>query len=323
MLPLLRFVCLSLALILAPSLAQSQSYPSRTITLSVPFPPGGSTDAVARILAEKLQGHLGVAVVIENIGGAGGSTAVGRVARAPADGYTLVVGQWDTLVGNIVYKLNHDLEKDFTPIGLISINPQLLIARKSLPVNDLPTLIAYLKQNSGKVLYVNQNSGAKLSGIQIQNATGTEMQFVPYRGAGPAMNDMVAEQVDLITIQAAGALPHVQAGTLKAIANLSPKRSPTIPDIPTPSEYGVEGLLMSGWFGLFGPKGMPPEVVEKVSAALKVSLTDAQLRSRFAQLGIDVASPEQQTPAGLAAFHKAEIEKWWPIIRAAGIAPDP
>lgn len=303
-------------------IASGQSFPERNITLVVPFPAGGSTDAVARIIAERMQYHLGTSVIIENVGGAGGSTAIGRLSRTPADGYTVSLGQWDTMVGNIVYKLNYDLEKDFTHIGMVSINPQLLIARKSLLANDLPSLLAYIKANSGNVRYVNQNSGAKLSGIQLQNATGAELQFVPYRGAGPAMNDMLAEQVDLITIQAAGALPHVQAGTLKAIVNLSSERSRTIPNIPVPSEYKIEGVYMSGWFGLLGPKGLPASVVAMLQSALAKTLSDQIVMTRFAQLGIDVAPAELQTPSGFAAYHKQEIDKWWPVIKAAGITPD-
>lgn len=320
---IVAFAVLALALQFNLVGAQAQTFPARNVTLVVPFPAGGSTDAVARILAEKMQSQLGVSVIVENVGGAGGSTAVGRVSRATPDGHTVVLGQWDTLVGNIVYKLNYELDKDFTYLGLVSINPQLLIARKNLPVDDLPSLLAYIKKNSNNVRYVNQNSGAKLSGIQLQNATGAELQFVPYRGAGPAMNDMLAEQVDLITIQAAGALPHVQAGTLKAIVNLSPKRSSTIPNIPVPDEYKVEGLYMSGWFGLFGPKGLPTPIVETLNAALVKTLADQIVQTRFAQLGIDVASRDQQTPEGLAKFHKQEMDKWWPVIKAAGIAPDP
>ena len=317
-----RLIVTALALLCQLGLVQAQTFPDRNINLVVPFPAGGSTDAVARIIAERMQTHLGVSVIIENVGGAGGSTAIGRVARTAADGYTVSLGQWDTMVGNIVYKLNYDLEKDFAHIGMVSINPQLLIARKSLPANDLPSLLAYIKANSGNVRYVNQNSGAKLSGIQLQNVTGAELQFVPYRGAGPAMNDMLAEQVDLITIQAAGALPHVQAGTLKAIVNLSPQRSETIPSIPVPSEYKVEGIYMSGWFGLFGPKGLPAPVVARLQSALAKTLADPLVHTRFAQLGIDVAGPELQTPEGFARYHKQEIDKWWPIIKAAGITAD-
>ncbi len=302
--------------------AEAQSFPSRTITLIVPFPPGGSTDAVARIMAEKMQVVLGQPVIIENVGGAGGTTAVGRVARAAPDGYTIDIGQWDTHVGSIIYKLNHDPEKDFAPIGLISINPQLLIGKKTLPADDLKGLVAWMKENPGKANYVNQNAAARVSGILLEQSTGTKVQFVPYRGAGPAMTDLLAGQVDLLMVQAAVALPQIRAGTVKAMANLSPKRSPAIPDIPTSDENGISGLHMSGWFGFFAPKATPADVIAKLNGAMVQTLADPAMRARFTELGLDVASREQQTPEGLAAYHKAEIEKWWPIIKAAGLTAD-
>ncbi len=299
--------------------AFAQTFPSRTITLVVPFPPGGSTDAVARIMAEKMQAILGQPVVIENVGGAGGTPAVGRVARAAPDGYTIDIGQWDTHVGSIIYKLNHDPEKDFAPIGLISINPQLLIGKKTLPADDLKGLVAWMKANPGKANYVNQNAAARVSGILLEQATGTKVQFVPYRGAGPAMTDLIAGNVDLLMVQAAVALPQIRAGTVKAVANLSPVRSPAIPDIATSDENGIKGLHMSGWFGFFAPKETPADVIGKLNGAMVQTLADPAIRKRFTELGLDVASREQQTPEGLAAYHKAEIEKWWPIIRAAGL----
>jgi tripartite-type tricarboxylate transporter receptor subunit TctC len=299
--------------------AQAQAYPSRSITLVVPFPPGGSTDVAARILAERMRAPLGQPVIIENVGGAGGSIAVGRVARAAPDGYTIDIGQWDTHVGSVIYPLSYDLQKDFEPIGLISVNPQLLVGKKALPADDLKTLAAWLKANPGKATFVNQNAAAQVSGILLQQLTGTQVQFIPYRGAGPAMTDLVSGQVDLLVVQGAAALPQVHAGTIKAIANLSPQRSPTMPDIPTSDEGGVPGLYMSGWFGFFAPKGTPKDVVGKLNGAMVQALADPAVRGRFADLGLDVASREQQTPEGLAAFHNAEIEKWWPIIRAANI----
>ena len=205
-------VAITLALCTAFAGAQAQTYPSRTITIIVPFPPGGSTDTVARIMAERMQPLLGQPVIIENVGGAGGSTAVGRVARAEPDGYTIDIGQWDTHVGSIIYKLNYDLEKDFAPIGLISVNPQLLVAKKSLAASNLKELVEWMKANPGKALFVNQNAAAKVSGILLQQATGTQVQFVPYRGAGPAMTDLISGQVDLLVVQAAVALPQVQGG---------------------------------------------------------------------------------------------------------------
>ena len=299
--------------------AQAQTFPSRQITLVVPFPPGGSTDAIARIMAERMRSLLGQPVIIENVGGAGGSIAVGRVARAAPDGYMIDIGQWDTHVGSIIYNLNYDLQKDFTPIGLMSVNPQLLVAKKALPADDLKGLVAWMKANPGKITFVNQNAAAQVSGILFEQATGQKVQFIPYRGAGPAMTDLISGQVDLLVVQAAAALPQVRAGTIKAIANLSPRRSQAVPDIPTSDEGGVPGLYMSGWFGFFAPKNTPNDVIAKLNGAMVQALADPAVRARFTQLGLDVASREQQTPEGLAAFHKAEIEKWWPIIKAAGI----
>src|SRR6187397_1280719 len=309
----------ALAALAGLSNAQAQSFPSRQITLVVPFPPGGSTDVAARIMAEKMRPILGQAVIIENVGGAGGSIAVGRVARAQPDGYTIDIGQWDTHVGSIIYKLNYDLQTDFEPIGLISVNPQLLVAKKNLAANTLNELVALMKKDPGKVTFVNQNAAAQVSGLLLQQLTKTEVTFIPYRGAGPAMTDLVSGQVDLLVVQGAVALPQVRGGTIKAIANLSPQRSASMPDIPTSDETGVPGLYMSGWFGFFGPKGMPADVVAKLNGAMKDILADPAIKARFTELGLDVASREQQTPEGLAAFQKAEIEKWWPIIKEAGI----
>ena len=299
--------------------AQAQPFPSRPITLIVPFPPGGSTDTAARILAERMRPILGQPIVIENVGGAGGSIGVGRVARAPADGYTIDIGQWDTHVGSIIYKLNYDLEKDFEPIGLISNNPQLMVAKKNLAANNLNELVALMKKDPGKVTFVNQNAAAHVSGILMQQLTKTEVTFIPYRGAGPAMTDLVSGQVDLLVVQGAVALPQVRAGTIKAIANLSPQRSASMADIPTSDETGVPGLYMSGWFGFWAPKGTPKDAIGTLNKAMMQVLADPTTKARFSELGLDVAAPAQQTPEGLAAFQKAEIEKWWPIIKAAGI----
>jgi len=309
----------ALALFAGIAAAQAQNFPTRPITLIVPFPPGGSTDTAARILGERMRQPLGQTVVIENAGGAGGSIALGRVARAAPDGYTIDIGQWDTHVGNIIYPLNYDLQKDFEPIGLISINPQLMIARKDFPAGDLKGLVAWMKVNPGKATLVEQTAAAKLSGIQMQQATGTTVLFIPFRGAGPAMQAMLGGQVDLMVLQAAAALPQARAGAVKIIANLSPKRSAAIPDVPTSDESGIPGLYAAGWFGLFGPKGMPKQVVARINAAMVEALADPALKARFSDLGLDVASRELQAPEGLAAFHKAEIDKWWPIIKAAGI----
>src|SRR4051812_48600111 len=299
--------------------AHAQPFPSRPITLIVPFPPGGSTDTAARIMAERMRPLLGQPIVIENVGGAGGSIGVGRVARAPADGYTIDIGQWDTHVGSIIYPLNYDLQKDFEPIGLISVNPQLMVGKKALPADDLKGLVAWMNANPGKITFVNQNAAAQVTGILFEQATGHKVQFIPYRGAGPAMTDLLSGQVDLLVVQGAVALPQVRAGTIKAIANLSPQRPASMPDIPTSDEGGVPGLYMSGWFGFFAPKGTAKDVIAKLNGAMVQALADPAVRARFTELGLDVASHQQQTPEGLAMFQKAEIEKWWPIIKAADI----
>ena len=312
---------LLMALVLA-SLAtgtQAQTYPSRPITLVVPFPPGGSTDLAARIMAERMRGPLGQPVVIENVGGAGGSIGVGRVARAAPDGYTFDIGQWDTHVGSIIYKLDYDLEKDFEPIGLISNNPQLMVAKKDLPAGNLSELVTWMKANPGKINFVNQNAAANVTGVLFENLTQQKVQFIPYRGAGPAMTDLISGTVDLLVVQGAVALPQISGGKIKALANLSPTRSASMPDIPTADETGVPGLYMSGWFGFYAPRNTPKEIIARLNAATVEALADPAIQKRFTELGLDVAPRAQQTPEGLAAFQKAEIDKWWPIIKAAGI----
>jgi tripartite-type tricarboxylate transporter receptor subunit TctC len=317
----MRVLCAALSLVILAGAggAEAQTYPSRPITLVVPFPPGGSTDAAARIMAERMRVPLGQPVVIENVGGAGGSIGVGRVARAAPDGYTFDIGQWDTHVGSIIYKLDYDLEKDFEPIALISTNPQLMVAKNDLPAKTLGELVTWMKANPGKINFVNQNAAANVSGVLFENLTKQKVQFIPYRGAGPAMTDLISGTVDLLVVQGAVALPQIRAGKIKALANLSPARSASMSDIPTSDETGVPGLYMSGWFGFWAPKGTPKEIIAKLNAATVEALADPAIQKRFTELGLDVAPRDQQTPEGLAAFQKTEIDKWWPIIKSAGI----
>jgi tripartite-type tricarboxylate transporter receptor subunit TctC len=316
----MRFLALmALAVLAGIAGAEAQTYPSRPITLIVPFPPGGSTDAAARIMADRMRVPLGQSIVIENVGGAGGSIGVGRVARAEPDGYTFDIGQWDTHVGSIIYKLDYDLEKDFAPIALVSNNPQLMVAKKDLPANTLAELVAWMKANPGKINFVNQNAAANVTGVVFEKLTGQKVQFIPYRGAGPAMTDLVSGTVDLLVVQGAVALPQIRAGKIKALANLSPQRSASMADIPTSDESGVKGLYMSGWFGFWAPKGTPKDIIAKLNAATVEALADPAIQKRFSELGLDVAPRAQQTPEGLAAFQKAEIDKWWPIIKSSGI----
>ncbi|HYI26937.1 MAG TPA: tripartite tricarboxylate transporter substrate-binding protein, partial [Bradyrhizobium sp.] len=209
--------------------ANAQAYPTRPITLVVPFPPGGSTDAAARIMAERMRVPLGQPIVIENVGGAGGSIGVGRVARAAPDGYTFDIGQWDTHVGSIIYKLDYDLEKDFEQIALVSNNPQLMVAKNDLPANNLGDLVKWMQANPGKINFVNQNAAANVSGVLFENLTKQKVQFIPYLGAGPAMTDLVSGTVDLLVVQGAVELPQIRGGKIKAIANLSPQRSASMP----------------------------------------------------------------------------------------------
>ncbi|MEA2883632.1 MAG: hypothetical protein QOH32_2888, partial [Bradyrhizobium sp.] len=222
-------------------------------------------------------------------------------------------------VGGIIYKLDYDLEKDLEPIALISNNPQLLVARKDLPANSLAELVTWMKANPGKINFVNQNAAANVTGVLFENLTGQKVQFIPYRGAGPAMTDLISGTVDLLVVQGAVALPQIRAGKIKALANLSPQRSASMSDIPTADETGVPGLYMSGWFGFFAPKGLPRDVLARLNAATVEALADPALQKRFQELGLDIAPREQQTPEGLAAFQKGEMEKWWPIIKSAGI----
>jgi tripartite-type tricarboxylate transporter receptor subunit TctC len=318
----MRQLIAAITLTLLPGLAgaQAQPFPNHAVTLVSPFPPGGSTDAVARIMAERMRSSLGQTVVVENVGGAGGSIGAGRVARAAPDGYTIDIGQWDNHVANaVVYSLDYDLRKDFEPIGLLSMNPQLLLGRKGVPADDLKGLVAWMKANPGRATFANQQASAQTAAVLLQQITGTSVLLVPYRGGGPAMQDLIAGHIDLLVIQAAAAMPQVRAGTIKVFANLAPTRSAVVPDIPTTDEAGVNGLYLPGWFGLFAPKGTPKDVVAKLNAAMVAALADPAVRQRFADLGLDVASREQQTPEGFAAFHRAEMEKWLPIITAAGI----
>ena len=310
----------ALAILAGIAGAHAQTYPSRPITLIVPFPAGGSTDAVGRILVERMRTSLGQPIVIENVGGAGGSIGVGRVARAAPDGYTLDIGQWDTHVANgATYPLTYDLMKDFEPIALISSNPFLVLARKTMPADDLKGLIAWLKANPDKATQAIPTAGSHVAGILFQKQTDTRFAFVPYRGGAPAMQDLVAGQIDMMIIQAAVALPQVRGGAIKAYAVTARSRFAAAPGVPTVDEAGLPGLYISGWFALFAPKGTPKPVIDKLNAAVVDALGNANVRARLADLGQEIPPPEQQTPEALAAFHKAEVEKWWPIIKAANI----
>jgi tripartite-type tricarboxylate transporter receptor subunit TctC len=305
--------------------AAAHPYPTRPISIVVPFPAGGPTDALTRIMVERMTGLLGQTVVVENVTGAAGTIGVGRVARAAPDGYMLVMGNVSThVVNGAVYTLPYDLVKDFEPIALVASNPQLIVARQTLPASNLGELIAWLKVNGDKATQGTAGVGspAHIGGIFFQAATGTRFQFVPYRGAAPIMQDLIAGQIDLTFAQTANALPQVRDSNIKAYAVTAPKRLVEAPNIPTADEAGLPGFDVSIWHGLWAPKGTPANVVATIDAAVVATLADHRIARQFADLGIEIPRPEQQTPAGLRAYHAAEIAKWWPIIKAANIRPE-
>jgi tripartite-type tricarboxylate transporter receptor subunit TctC len=303
--------------------ATAQAYPSRPITIIVPNPAGGPMDTVARIIAERVRGALGQAIIIENVPGASGSIGTGRVARAAGDGYTLSLGGWSQYVANgAVYVLNYDLVKDFEPIMLVATQPLLLVANKSVPAKNLTELIAWLKANPDKAW---QGTGGHLdhvAGVLFQKETGTRFGFVPYRGINQAMQDLVGRQIDLMIATAPTSLPAMQAGSIKAYAVTAKSRLATAPNIPTVDEAGVPGLHFSSWQALWAPKGTPKDLIAKLNAIVVDALADPAVRHRLADLGQEIFPREQQTPEALGTFQKAEIGKWWPIIKEAGIRPE-
>ena len=315
-------LAVALAVLAGVGGAVAQSYPSRPITMIVPFAAGGITDIVARLVAERMKASLGQPVIAENVTGAGGTIGTTRLFRSAPDGYTVAIGQWTSHVGaGAMYSLPFDLLKDFEPVSMLSIGPLWIIARKDLPAKDLRELIAWLKANPGKAsaATIGPGSGAHMCLVYFQNMTGTRFQFVPYRGAAPAMQDLLAGQIDLFCPEAGQTLSQYRAGSIKAYAVLTQKRWFAAPDVPMIDEAGVPGLHFPFWHGLWAPKGTPKDIVATLNAAVVDALADPAVRQRLTELGHEIAPREQQSPAALAAYHKAEIEKWWPIIKAANI----
>src|SRR6202166_4521572 len=303
-------------------MAAAQDYPTRPITMIVPFPAGGATDTLARFLGEKLRPILGQAIVIENIAGAAGSIGVGRAARSAADGYTLSIGTSTThmLIGGL-YALQFDLLKDLEPIIQIGSEPLLIVGKKSLPADDLKGLIAWLKANPDKASVGIAGVGATghLTGISFQKATGTKFQFVPYRGNGPAMQDLLAEQIDFMIEPSSNFKSLVGAASIKPFAITGRTRLPSSPNIPTADEAGLPGFFASLWYGLWVPKGTPKDIVAKLNAAMVQILANPATKERLTELGIQTAPLDQQSPDALRSFQKAEMDRWWPIIKASGL----
>jgi tripartite-type tricarboxylate transporter receptor subunit TctC len=290
--------------------------------LVAPFPAGGPVDLIARILGEHIRSSLGQPVLVENVVGAAGSIGVGRVARAAPNGYTLLVGQWSTHVANAaIYKLQYDTLADFQPIALLSSNPGLIVGRKSLPANNLKELIAWLKANPEKATQGTPGVGGfgHIGGVFFQSVTGTKHQFVPYRGAAPMMQGLLAEQVDMLIDTPTTSIPQIQSGAIKGFAIMSKTRLAAVPDVPTVDEAGTPDLHLLQWNAVWAPKGTPSNIVMALNKAIVRTMADPVVRQRLAGLGQEIYPPEQQTPEALAAFQKAELEKWVPIITPANI----
>jgi tripartite-type tricarboxylate transporter receptor subunit TctC len=319
--------CLQLALAAAAlpaisRIAWPQAYPSRPITIVVGYVAGGPSDLLGRMVGERLRSSFGQPVVIENVPGANGSIGIGRVARATPDGYTLVIGLWNThVVNGAIYTLPYDVQKDFEPVALLSNTPSLVVARKNFPADDLKGLIDWLKANPDKATegHVGIGSVGHIGGLLLQNMTGTRFQQVPYRGSAPVMQALLGGQIDFGIESAVTSLPQYRAGSIKAFAVTGKTRVMSAMEIPTVDEAGLPGLHIRPWFALFAPKGTPKDIVSKLNAEVRVLLADSTTRQRFAELGQDIPAPDQQSTDALAELQKAEIAKWWPIIKAANV----
>jgi len=306
--------------------ATAQGYPSRPITMIVPYGAGGPTDTIGRIVAEGMRAFLGQPVVIENVTGASGVIGVGRAARAPGDGYTLSLGGWPSHVLNsAIFTVDYDVLKDFEPVSPLVSEPLLIVAKQAMPASDLKELVAWLKANPGKASLGTTGSGGALhvAGVLFQRDTGTRLQAIPYRGgAAPAVQDLVAGQIDMMIDLTASSLPHIRSGKIKAYAVTAKNRLAAAPDIPTTDEAGLAGFHILSWHGLWVPKDTPKNVTAKIAAAVVSSLDDPAARRRLTDLGQEIFPRSQQTPEALALLQNAEIEKWWPLIKSAGIKAD-
>jgi tripartite-type tricarboxylate transporter receptor subunit TctC len=311
-----------LAAVAVAASVSAQDYPSRPITLIVPFAAGGPSDAVAHIMSDVMRGSLGKKIVIDNVTGQSGGTGVGRVAHATPDGYTLLLGLWSTnVINGAVYDLPYDLVKDFAPVALLPNNPMLVVSNNAVPAKNLKDLIAWAKASPKPVRIgtAGVGSGTHVAGVYFEKLTGARLQFVPYSGTGPALRDLVAGHVDMIIDQASNSMQQVRESQIRAYAVTAKTRLTAAPDIPTVDEAGLPGLYINTWYGLWAPANTPPDIVAKINHAVRSALADPKVRRHFAYIGLDVPPAEQQTPQALGALQRAEIAKWWPIIKAAAI----
>jgi tripartite-type tricarboxylate transporter receptor subunit TctC len=302
--------------------AGADTFPSRPITIIVPFSAGGPTDALARVLGDHMRQTLGQPIVIENVTGAGGTIGVGRAVHAAPDGYTLSIGHLGThVVNGALYPLNFDLVKDLEPVAMIASNPMMIVTKKDIPAKDLKELVAWIKANDGKATAgtAGIGSGSHFSGVYLGQLIGAKFQFVPYRGTGPALLDLVAGQIDLIVDQASNSLAQVKAGKIRPYAITSDKRLAAAPDIPTVDEAGLPGFYVELWSGIWVPKGTPKAIVAKLNAAIGDALADPAVRKRLEEAGLDIPPRDKQTPEALGLHQQAEVKKWWPMIKAAQI----
>jgi tripartite-type tricarboxylate transporter receptor subunit TctC len=301
---------------------RADNFPSHPITLVVPFSAGGPTDAMARILGDHMRTTLGQAILIENITGAGGSLGVGRVVRAAADGYTVSIGHLGTNVANgAIYKLGYDLVGDLQPVAMLPSNPMVIVSKNAVPAKSLDELLAWLKAQAAPPIAgtAGAGSGSHIAGLYFENVTGIKLQYVPYRGTAPALTDLVAGQIDIIVDQLSNSIAQIRAGTIRAYAVTDDKRVETASDIPTTDEAGLPGFHMTLWSGLWVPKNTPRDIVAKLNAAVVAAMNDPAVRKKFEELGLQMPPRDKLSPEALGELQKAEIAKWWPMIKAADV----
>ena len=306
----------------ACSIATAQTYPSKPLTIVVPFSAGGPTDTLARIVGERMRKTLGQPILVDNATGAGGSIGVGKVVRAAPDGYTVSIGHWGThVVNGVYYTLPYNLLTDLEPVAMIATNPQVIISKNAVPAKNLKELLAWISANQGKVLMGTGGIGgaSHMAAIYFQDVIRAKFQYVPYRGGAPALQALLGGEIDLYVTQVSNITTQLRAGKLRAYAVTAKTRQAAAPEIPTVDEAGLPGLHTAVWHGIWLPKSTPKDVVMKLNAAIVETLADAAVSQRFADLGQEIPPREQQTPEALFAHHKAEIDKWFPMIKASGL----